>query len=228
MIDLDKVSLAIAMPHSNICYPKKFVDSFMTVQFPLHAHYIIAGSSGPLDSIRNELVRQAQLAKCTHIFMVDTDQIYPQDIFMKLISHDRDIVAGKVHRRMPPYDPILLRGSIDKFEVVPDEEWTSDKLPSGLVKVDATGFGCVLIKMEVFEAIDPPWFEFKLYDAKTPIGEDVYFYGKARKAGFEVFVDCSVKIGHIHSFIINEETYFTFKYNTAWDRKNGDNFRQGS
>jgi len=214
-VDWDKIKLAIAMPNTNAFYPKQFVDSFLGVQFPLHSHYVIAGTTGPIDAVRNELVRQSQMINATHIFMLDTDQIYPPDIFMKLIEHDKDIVAAKVHRRRPPYDPILLRGTIDKFDAVPDEEWET----GGLVEVDATGFGCVLIKMEVFAAIEPPWFAFDLYNCETPIGEDIYFYDKAKKAGFNVYVDCGIKIGHIHSFNVNEETYYTFKYNTAWDRK---------
>jgi hypothetical protein len=214
-MDFEEMRLAIAMPNTQAFYPKQFVDSFMVMRFPLHTIYCFAGTTGPVDSVRNELVEKAKIADATHIFMLDTDQIYPQDVFLRLAAHEKDIVAAKVHRRRPPFDPILLRGSIDKFDAVPDEEWTK----GGLVEVDATGFGCVLISMEVFKAIEKPWFAFDLYNRSSPVGEDIYFYDKAKKAGFDVFVDCDIKIGHIHSFIVNEETYFTYKYNTAWDRE---------
>jgi hypothetical protein len=43
------------------------------------------------------------------------------------------------------------------------------------------------------------------------IGEDVNFYLKARKAGYKVFVDCDIKIGHLAYMTITEESYFVYK-----------------
>jgi len=33
------------------------------------------------------------------------------------------------------------------------------------------------------------------------LGEDVYFFRKAKKAGFNVYCDFSIKIGHIGDYI---------------------------
>jgi len=120
------------------------------------------------------------------------------------------IVAGKVHRRYPPYDPILFRGKIDAWEPVPDEDWEG----GGLIEVDSTGFGCVLIDMEVFKKIDKPWFKWTRENG-TVIGEDAYFYRAAKQAGLKVFVDCDVKIGHIASMVITEESYFAHKFSKS-------------
>jgi hypothetical protein len=220
MIDLDKIKLGIALPNTSETYPSKFVDSFCAITKPKHL-YIRPSSQGPIDTVRNDLVLLALMNECTHIWMADTDQVYPQDVLMRMLEHDKDIIAAKVHRRRPPYDPILYRGTLDNFTNVPDEEWSK----GGLIEVDATGFGSVLIKMTVFESIERPWFVFDLHNHQEPVGEDIGFYVKARKEGFRVWVDCSIKIGHLATMVITEESYLAFKQGTLksseWDRESG-------
>jgi len=213
MRDLSKIKLGIALPNVQDSYPSQFVDSFCQITKPSHL-YLKPTGGGPIDAVRNDLVQKALMCDCTHIWMTDTDQVYPQDTLMRLLEHDVDIIAAKVHKRYPPYDPILLRGTLDHFDVVPDEEWSKDG--GQTVEVDATGFGSVLINMEVFEKIERPWFVFDLYNWDTAVGEDIGFYTKAKAAGFRVFVDCSIKIGHLVRMTVTEESYFAYK-----DVKNG-------
>ena len=208
MRDLSKIKLGIALPNVQDTYPSQFVDTFCQITKPKHL-YLKPNSGGPIDSVRNDLVLMALSCDCTHIWMTDTDQVYPQNVLMQLLEHDVDIIAAKVHKRYPPYDPILLRGALDKFDLVPDEEWSKDG--GQTVEVDATGFGSVLINMEVFEKIKRPWFHFDLSHPGGPVGEDIGFYVKARAAGFRVFVDCSIKIGHLTRLIVTEESYFAYK-----------------
>ena len=208
MRDLSKIKLGIALPNVQDTYPSQFVDTFCQITKPKHL-YLKPNSGGPIDSVRNDLVLMALSCDCTHIWMTDTDQVYPQNVLMQLLEHDVDIIAAKVHKRYPPYDPILLRGTLDKFDLVPDEEWSKDG--GQTVEVDATGFGSVLINMEVFEKIKRPWFHFDLSHPGGPVGEDIGFYVKAREAGFRVFVDCSIKIGHLTRLIVTEESYFAYK-----------------
>jgi len=208
MRDLSGIKLGIGIPNVQDTYPSEYVNSFNIITKPRHVQLLPTGG-GPIDAIRNDLVQKAILTGCTHIWMTDTDQVYPQDVLMRLLEHDEKIVAAKVHRRTPPYDPILLRGTLDNFNTVPDAEWSIDG--GQLVEVDATGFGSVLLSMEVFEKIPAPWFDFNLYDFDNPVGEDIGFYIKAREAGFRVFVDCSIKIGHLTRMVVTEESYFAYK-----------------
>ena len=214
MVDLSKITLGIALPNTSDTYPSKFVDSFCAITKPAHL-YLRPTANGPIDAVRNDLVLLALMHKCTHIWMTDTDQVYPQDVLMRMLEHDKDIIAAKVHRRKPPYDPILYRGTLDNYTNVADKEW----MDGGLIEVDATGFGSVLIKMSVFESIPKPWFVFDLYNYKEPVGEDIGFYVKAKKEGFRIWVDCSIKIGHLSTLVITEESYFAYKYSEAWDRE---------
>jgi hypothetical protein len=97
-----------------------------------------------------------------------------------------------------PFDPIFMRGDIGKYVSVPDEEMYSGKL----IDVDATGTGCLLFDMSVFDQVEMPWFKLDIQDGK-PVGEDIYFCSKARKAGVRISIDTSIEVGHLTTIEVN-------------------------
>ena len=90
MRDLSKIKLGIALPNTMDTYPSNFVDSFCAITKPRHL-YLKPTGGGPIDAVRNDLVLKAFTVDCTHIWMTDTDQVYPQDTLMRLLEHDLDI-----------------------------------------------------------------------------------------------------------------------------------------
>lgn len=220
-----RIRLAIAIPHPNgRCLDIGFLDSFANMEKPCEYVYMRPSFPAPIDQMRNDLIRQAQKAKCTHIFMTDTDQVeYPRDTIARLMSHNQLIACGKVHRRYPPFDPILLKKNASRpgtYVQVPEDEW----IKGNLVEVDAIGAACMLMDMRIFDTINGPWFEtlrgsevigIEGYEPedeeKAMIGEDIRFCQKMRSMHIPIFVDTSVKVGHLATFIINEEFYLMFK-----------------
>ena len=61
--------------------------------------------------------------------------------------------------------------------------------------------------MHVFDAIGPrPWFEYQLDDDGWPkVSEDVPFCVKAKAAGVRLYLDPTVKCGHVHTQIVDEK-----------------------
>jgi hypothetical protein len=136
--------------------------------------------------------------------MMDTDQVYHDtDLISRLLAHGKDIVGGKVHRRYPPFEPILNVGGYH----VSDDEIAQ----GGLVRVDSTGTGCLLINLTKLENVGHPWFSPVPLEDGTMTGEDIGFCKKAVAAGLEIFVDCGVNIGHMASLQVNEATYQIWK-----------------
>ena len=133
-----------------------------------------------------------------YLLMLDTDQVYPPETLMKLMSNDVDVCGVRVHRRWMPFDPIFLRGDIGKYESVPDKEMYS----GDLIDVDATGSGCLLFNMEVFEKVPFPWFKLDIQDG-NPVGEDIYFCSKARKNNVRICVDTAIEVGHLTTIEVN-------------------------
>ena len=72
---------------------------------------------------------------------------------------------------------------------------------------DYTGFGWVLIKNGVFEALEYPWFAPKMQvfesgAVQDMCGEDVSFCLDAQEAGYEIWADPRIRVGHEKTRVI--------------------------
>lgn len=147
-----------------------------------------------LPSARNEAVNMALAGQFDYIIFMDDDMVIPvgTEIFSKLISHDKDIIAPLFFVRSKPYLPLLFKrlelanGAFITYENILDYPKNS------LVKCDGVGFGFIMIKMEVFKKLKQPYFAYS-----DQYGEDLRFCEEAGKAGFEVYCDTSIQVGHI-------------------------------
>lgn len=212
--------LALAFPLTDIWTYSQFTFSILKVVMnymihlfnnneSIHIEILMPNFPGNHDVVRNDLVRQAQVDGFTDILMMDTDQIYQDvDTIERLIAHNLPVVGAKVHRRYPPFDPVMLRGDISNFEAVPDIDITPDnKEFYKKVKVDATGCACILYDMAVFDDIKYPWFELTVGDHGNPIGEDVGFCAKLKERGVDIFVDCSIEVRHLALMAVGWDTH---------------------
>jgi len=189
-----------------------FMTSFLSLNSPGYTLLLPAFPVGefPRDiaAVRNNIVEQALYEGCTHLLMMDTDQIYRDEkTIEKLLSHKARVVSAPVHRRYPPFDNILLRGEVGKFYSIPEDEAYS----GDLVRVDATGTGCIMYDCSVFNDIRGPWFEFGTGSSGQHVGEDINFCMKLAEKGIPIYVDTSIQIGHMSIFEVNEKTRSLFK-----------------
>lgn len=135
----------------------------------------------------------AQEEKCTHIFFIDHDMQYPSDTLDRLLAHDKDIVGAAYNMRCYPLKTTVTL--LDENGAMTPRE----KLPAELFRCEAVATGMMLAKMSVFDKVEKPWFAIMI-DPETnelTITEDVYFCNQARKAGFEIWCDPTIPIGHI-------------------------------
>jgi hypothetical protein len=213
--------LAIALP---VTYEKEYTQfwvSFTCMDKPDFT-LLVPDYPGTIETMRNALVERALDQCCTHILMMDTDQVYPPDTVMRLLEGIEDLdsglktsgmtgkvgaIGGVVHRRYPPFDALLYRGEKGQYKHVPDEEIYS----GGLVEVDATGCGCILYRARIFTEIPRPWFETTRTQAGKPVGEDIEFCSKMRAKGMHLLVDTAVDIGHLSLMIVNRATYELYR-----------------
>lgn len=208
--DPNEVKLGIGLPLANRQCDNQFWISFLKMGKPdcvlLVPSIEVYEFQQDIASIRNDLVEQAINSGCTHLIMMDTDQVYPEDTIFKMMGHNKNVVSAPVHRRYPPFDLILFRNIDGKMVPVPDDErYTGD-----LIKIDSTGTGCILYNIEVFLKIDPPWFEITTENG-APLGEDINFCRKLRRIGEPVYVDTSIKIPHLAMVEINRTFYELYK-----------------
>jgi GT2 family glycosyltransferase len=146
---------------------------------------------------RQELVGEALNAGASHILFLDTDMRFPKNTIDRLLAHDKPIVAANYATRRLPIKTVAFKTSTDWDCVYTTEDKT------GLEPVAAVGMGVMLIKREVFEKIELPWFIIG-YNPKTFefSGEDIFFCRQAKKAGYDILIDhdLSKEVKHIGSF----------------------------
>lgn len=146
-----------------------------------------------------------------YVFMIDDDMLGPPDLFYRLVAHDKDIVAALAFSRNASPEgnhfPVIYEAIEGRDRVTnTDYYWTrtvKNYPRESLVECDAVGFGAVLIKTSVLKAIEEPRFM-----GMEGVGEDVALCLKARKKGFRVFMDTSIKLGHLGDpVIVTEDLY---------------------
>ena len=122
----------------------------MLLSTPLQFHFNFY-SSPYIHESRNKIVQEAQKANCTHLMFIDTDLQYQPDGIIKLLNHDKDIVAGGY--KMKTKDG---KGTI---KIIKNGEYENiDNPPEVLFKCDVAPTGFMLIKMDVFNKVSFPVF----------------------------------------------------------------------
>jgi hypothetical protein len=151
----------------------------------------------PVALARNALVHVLlRYPEATHLFFLDDDTLPPADAVQRLLRHDVPIVSGFVVERAWPYNPSAYQ------HVKPDGtsgRYTSlTRFRPGLQTADAVGAACLLIRRDVFERMEPPWFDFRCGpELESSVGEDIAFCERARRLGYRIHLDFDVQCGHI-------------------------------
>jgi hypothetical protein len=184
------VKLAIGVPLTFHMIPSAFFESFIAMEKPAFV-YISPTTPGSIAEMRNSLVRDARLAQCSHLLMLDTDQMYPPDTIPRLLAHRKPVVGARIRRRYPPFESLMFRGTVGEYTAV--KTWT----PGELLAVDATGTGCILYDMRVFGQIAAPWFHTYHDHNGRPVGEDFSCCAKLREAGIPLYVDTGLYVTHL-------------------------------
>ncbi len=171
---------------------------------------------------RNQIV--AKLEK-EWLFFMDSDQTFPPETLHRLLSWDLPIVSGLYFKPYGKPVPHAYKYMWEEAKKYPEGEEQADHfyltlanevasylakyydtlvkgdLPTAilpakredLIECDGVGGGCLLIHRRVFDAIEKPYFKC---NPDTFIGEDFYFCRKAREAGFKIYLDPSILLGH--------------------------------
>ena len=150
---------------------------------------------------RNQLVRTALEAKCDYIVFIDADMRFPKDTIMRLLKHDKDIIGVNATTRSEPVMPTAKMLNIEKDGSCIWQPIYSNSF-SGISKADGIGCGVMMIKADVFNRIQEPYFYFEQLPNNKILGEDIYFCIKSKDAGIDTWVDhdLSMEIKHIGQY----------------------------
>ena len=178
--------------------------------------------STPVQSNRNQVVKYFLETDCDYLAMLDSD-IIPCKKWLDLIKSQREIISGLYFG----WDKKYLCPFMFKFEkggVYQDRGGKPFDIAKGrgIIKVDRTGAGALIIKREVLEKIKTP-FEVRYdEDGIAPTGEDFCFFERAQKAGYKIFVDTDCICNHMKTVDLAE----IYKYLQLFPQEQFDEVRK--
>lgn len=124
---------------------------------------------------------------------IDSDISWEPEDFLKLYYSDKDILTGGY---------ISLDGSVPNFK---DDKYTekyfvTDVPVDKIEEITACGFGFLAIKKGIFEVVPRPWFQAEV--SGSMVAEDVAFCHNARKMGYHIFFDTSIRVNHHKEMVL--------------------------
>jgi len=175
------------------------------------AHLVVPGADENDSPVENRLrlLAWARREGATHIWWVDDDTVVPDDALVKLAAHNAPLVTGVVFRKLDDDENHACIGwRRERLGGIP--EYSDCWQWPDYFEVDVCGFGCFLTAMEVFDSIEGagrPAFQWNWFlqvkqgdgfvNSLVTKGEDVWFCIEARKRGYRIYCDSSVRCGHL-------------------------------
>ena len=203
-----------------ICIPcmdmvhTEFMKSLLGMRRVGDTKYTISCSSLIYDA-RNNMARRAVREGFDRVLWLDSDMSFEPDLMERLsarLDEGLDYVSGLYFTRKAPVRPVLYKecGYYEKDgEVSPVAIWYDDYPRDSLFKVEATGFGGVMMTTALIEKVAG---KFGLpFAPMLGFGEDLSFCGRVSQVGGEMWVDSTIKMGHVGLGTITEDVYISQK-----------------
>jgi hypothetical protein len=131
---------------------------------------------------RHLLAKSAMAANCEQVLWLDSDMVFPSNIYQLLSKHNKDAVACYYSTRSEPFRSVAFLDNRDMTKTL--------LAKSGLHVVNSVGMGIMLTSIDIFKKIPPPWFSFRyLSSYDSYLGEDIVFCELLKEYDYDVFVD---------------------------------------
>ena len=162
---------------------------------------------------RNEIAKRALLDEADLVMWFDSDMVFPPDTLRRLLKHiddGADMVTGVYYRRTKPFTPTVFK-TMEIDEANQSSKWTEfETIPSDPFEVAACGFGCVLMRTEMFVAVFGTFGN--MFAPIGNVGEDIAFCWRARQCGYKIIADASIPLGHVGHMIVSREFSKTISF----------------
>ena len=202
-------------PKITVCVPTRgiifidFVDTLLplltTDPYWCDLNVVVRRNRHSVAAVRNSLAKDALKAGADYLFFIDDDMLFdgitPIDAIKKLYDLNAPIASGVCRTRINGV-PIWWfkrhehnRNSRDEY-----------KQFGNIFEALGVGMYCTLIKREVFDKMQAPYFEYWPYDGGDDmVTEDEYFMNKANELGYKVKVRKDVRLNHIVTMSLNAD-----------------------
>lgn len=160
---------------------------------------------------RNLLAQKACENGFDRILWVDSDMSFDRDLLARLsarIDEGYDFVTGLYFTRRMPIEPTIYKDVacyVKDGKQMPTAVCYSDYPRASFFEIKGCGFGgCMTTTKMMLDVAQKYGLPF------SPIlgfGEDLSFCQRATQAGYKIWCDSTIKLGHISHCVVQEENY---------------------
>ena len=208
-----KTRILIAVPTFESIYPDVFkaiyditIPDGVEVAFDFIRGYDCA-------TARNNIVSRAKSIDADYVLMIDNDVIPRKDILAHFLDDPKDVCLGFYAHRDTDN---IYRGRTcickkyddhgeEYFHYPLESEYTEEEMrelrenEQYKVLIHGGGMGCAFIKLDVFDRINYPWYDWVNYDDehRGMLSEDLYFCEQCKWKRIPIYTDTRVGCKHI-------------------------------
>jgi len=186
------VKICLGLPTNRGIKPKTAQSLLeMVLNTPANFHTVVSTKGYNTAENRNYITAQAVKANCTHLLLLDDDMVYTPDGINDLLKHKKEVIGAKYS----------VRRFVDEginHEVI---EYGEEKSDTEIFKCMALGGGLLLIDLSIIPSLKTPLFWYKVHDiGMVEMSNDWWFCERAREAGYDIWCDPTIKLGHIGDY----------------------------
>jgi hypothetical protein len=140
-----------------------------------------------------------QVLPYDYYLAMDADVAFDVQNIKRLLAKERDIVGGAYPLRAGRTD-LVVAGCWDSIPGSSSWEKWLRVYNTGLVEVDWCGAGCLLVKKEVLEKMNYPYWIHRtvvIGELADHTSEDIGFCMTAKELGYKIYCDLDNRIAHI-------------------------------
>lgn len=173
-----KVQLSI--PNEGVIRSELAIKLPRWLQETSHTVFFESSVAKPIEHNRNLIVQRFLQSDRDYLLQIDSD-VVPAQNPLKLVDLSLDIVSAPCW--IFQHKPILNVYRFDQDGYLKPLEENN----SGLVQIDATGTGIVLLSRNVLQSIKAPFARKYDENGLELLGQDLFFSEKAREQGFKLY-----------------------------------------
>ena len=181
--------IAVGLPRGKNGFDWTWIQRLLKMLNKYPAKYAFISEQAPHSVARNRITNRFLKTDADYILWIDSDTIWEEDDIQKLMDMDADMATGIQFACSEHHLPLIRKLDFKLGVYRPYHKLPVDGKP---FEIDGCGFGFILIKRKVMEALKEPWFEFK-----SGFSEDLNFCLRTRRKGFKIVANPEVLVGHI-------------------------------
>lgn len=144
------------------------------------------------------ILNHPELSTWKYMLTLEEDNMPPPDGLLKLLETipGHGAVGGLYWTKGEEGQPMIYGNPQGILNFIPQLP-----IPDQIQECNGLGMGFTLFDIDMFRNVESPWFktrqEYTPGEGVAMYTQDLYFFEKAKKAGYKMASDNRVKVGHL-------------------------------